>query len=131
MNEGDTATVEVKLPGDLPAPASGNSAIIEAPFHRAFSQEVIERIAARHGIEVAQVLLAANPATLEARYRARQSSEDRHPDHDVGFTLDELRAAVDQQADGSTRRKSHALDGMKRWRKVPGHHVVNIIMELT
>jgi predicted kinase len=74
--------------------AAGASVILEAPLHREFTQTRLDALKVERGVEVVQVLLSASPAVLESRYIARQSSDDRHDGHEVGFTVEELRATI-------------------------------------
>ncbi len=72
---------------------AGASVVAEAPLHRAFVQQRVEDWRDR-GAALTQIVLTADPATLEARYVARRADRSRHADHDTGFNLEELRAVL-------------------------------------
>lgn len=73
---------------------SGTSVILEAPLHRRFSQERVDGLTSAYGASAVQILLSADAAILERRYLDRRTSGERHTGHDVGFTVDELRAGL-------------------------------------
>lgn len=61
--------------------AAGRSCAVEGNFLPSFGTPAFRRIAARYAFLPIQVNLVADPAVLQARFRERALSGERHPGH--------------------------------------------------
>lgn len=73
--------------------AAGQSLIVEANFS-AEDAPFYQSVAARHGAQVAQVWLTAEPEVILRRFERRAASGARHPGHVELANIDEFRAAL-------------------------------------
>jgi predicted kinase len=74
--------------------AAGQSLVIEANFSAELDAPFYQSLATRHGAQIAQVCMTAEPATLVRRFEQRAASAERHPGHVEQANMDEFRDAL-------------------------------------
>lgn len=79
--------IEVQLRG-------GVSFIVESNFHPILSTEMFRRLQARYDFDPVQILCYAGGNILFQRFKARASTDERHPGHVEPANFDEFRDVI-------------------------------------
>ncbi|HKV83919.1 MAG TPA: AAA family ATPase [Ktedonobacterales bacterium] len=79
--------------------AAGVATVVECNFDPVLCAPRFEKLRARYGCQIIQIVCRAEKDVVYERYRARWSAGDRHPGHVDESVFVELRARLDEDRD--------------------------------